>query len=117
MSVLLCFPVTTCRRTQGNITHNELTILLIDILLQGRLTQRLGKVEARNLWTDLIVHHGVTDVLDQAAKFIYVCGAVQKTRDLASPFQRDEVFEDIIEFPGKLSTSDWSIGLGECVTA
>jgi len=62
-------------------------------------------VDVRNLRTDLIVHHSVTDVLDQAAKFIHICGAVEKPCDLASPFQWDEVLKDIIEFPNKLCMS------------
>jgi len=60
----------------------------------------------RNPRADLIVHHGVTDVLDQAAKVIHICGTVQEPGDLASPFQWDEILKDIIEFPSKLCMSD-----------
>jgi len=98
---------------QGNITHDEPTTLVVDIFLQGRLTQRLGKMGVRDLRTDLIVHHGVADVLGQAAKFIHVCGAVEEPCDLASLFQWDEDLEDIVEFPSKLCTSGWGIHLGE----
>ena len=61
-------------------------------------------MEARKIGTDLIVHHGVTDVLDQVAKLIHICGAIEEPCGLALPFQRDEILKDIIEFPGKLCT-------------
>ena len=91
-------------RCLGSKTHNEPTTLVVDILLQRRLVQRLGKVEARDLRTNLIIHHGITDVLGQAAKLIRILGAVQEPRDLALLFQWSEVLKDIIEFPSKLCT-------------
>jgi len=66
--------------------------------------------------TNLIFHHGVTDVVDQAAKFIQIPCAVQESCDFASLPQRDEVLKNIIQFPVESYTSDrpstWmSIGL------
>ena len=58
------------------------------------------------LRTNLIIHHSVTDILGQIAKFIHVIGAIQEPRDLASLFQWDEVSENIIQFPGELRASD-----------
>ena len=84
-------------------THDEPTALVEDILLQGRLitTQRLGKADARNEGTNLIIHHGITDVLNQAAKFVHIPGAIQKPRDLASLLQWDELLKNIFQFPNK----------------
>ena len=45
-------------------THNELTTFVVDILLQRRLTQRLGKLRVSALRTNLVIHHGITDILD-----------------------------------------------------
>ena len=58
------------------------------------------------LVTDSIVHHSAADVLDKTAKPIRIFGAIQEPRRLASLFQWDEVSENIIQFPGKLYTSD-----------
>ena len=70
----------------GYKTHNEPTTLVVDILLQRRLTQRLGKFRTSVLKTNLIINHGITDVLDQTAELIHILGAVQEPRDLASLF-------------------------------
>jgi len=67
-------------------------------------------VGARNSRTNLIIHHGVTDIFDQAAKFSHILGAVEEPRDFASLCQRDEILEDIIQFP-KNWTSDWVFAL------
>ena len=77
---------------------------------------KLGKAEASTLNTDLIVHHGVTDVLNQAVKFTHILGAVQEPCDLSPPFQWDEVLENVIQFPGKLYVSDWVSALERFVT-
>ena len=54
------------------------------------------------LRADLIIHHGITDILGHAAELIYILGAVQEPSDLASLPQRDQVSENIIQFPNKL---------------
>jgi len=90
----------------GSITHNEPTTLVVDILLQRRLAQMLGKVGARNLRTNLIINHGVTDILDQVVKFIHVLDAVQGPCDFALLFQWSEILKNIIQFPSRLRTSD-----------
>jgi hypothetical protein len=45
--------------------------------------------------TDLIIHHGVADILDQAAEPIYILGAVQKPRDLPPFSQWGETPENL----------------------
>jgi len=60
-----------------------------------------GEVGARTLRTNLIIHHGVADILDQATKLIHIIGAFQEPCDLASLFQWGEVSENIIQFPDK----------------
>ena len=90
----------------GGETHNEPMALIIDILLQRCLTQVLGKVGASNMKANLIIHHCVADILDQAAKFIHILGALQETRDLASLCQRGEVLKNCIQFSSKSYTSD-----------
>ena len=67
---------------------------------------------ARNPRTNLIVHHGIADIFDQAAEFIHILGAIQETCDLASLCQRDKVLKDIVEFPGRVHVR-LSIDLGE----
>ena len=56
----------------------------------------LGGVGASTLRADLMVHHGVADILSQVTKLIHIFNAIQESRDLASLFQRDEVSENII---------------------
>ena len=56
--------------------------------------------------TNLIVHYGAADVLDQTAKPIHILGAIQEPRRLGSLFQWDEGSENIIQFPDKSYTSE-----------
>ena len=63
-------------------------------------------MEADTLRTNLIIHHGIADILDQAGKLIHIGGAVQEPCDLASLLQWDEVLKNIVQFPGKFCTSD-----------
>jgi len=65
-----------------------------------------GGMEARTRRTNLIFHHGVTDIVDQAVKLAHILCAVQEPCDLASLFQWDEVLKDIIQFPIKSHVSD-----------
>jgi hypothetical protein len=51
------------------------------------------------LRTNLILRDGITDVLDQVTEFIYILSVVQELRDLALLRQRDEFFENVIQFP------------------
>ena len=67
---------------------------------------------AKNLRTNLIIHHGVTDVLNQAANFIDIFSAVQEPCNLASAFQWDEVLKDIVKFPVEVCTLDWVLAWG-----
>ena len=71
----------------GSGTHDELTALIVDILLQRCLTQMSDKVGANNLETYLIIHHDVANILNQATEPIYIPGAVEEPCDLASLLQ------------------------------
>ena len=62
----------------------------------------LGKAGASTLGTNLIIHHGITDILNQASELVYILSAVQESCDLASLFQWGEGLKDIIQFPGRL---------------
>jgi hypothetical protein len=66
----------------------------------------LGAMDVGALRTNLIIHHRITDILGQAAKLVYIFSAVQESRDLPPFFQRDEVLENLVQFPGKSYTSD-----------
>jgi hypothetical protein len=63
-------------------------------------------VGAGTLRTNLVIHHRVADILDQAAKPVHVLSAVQESCDPPPLFQRDEVLEDLIQFPSDPRTSD-----------
>ena len=89
-----------------NETHDEPTTLVVDVLLQRRLTQNSGRLRARALRTNLIIHHGIPDILHQASKLIHIGGTVQEPCDFASLLQWDEVLKNIVQFPGKFCTSD-----------
>ena len=60
----------------------------------------------RNPRANLVIHHGVADILGQTAELVHILGGVQEPCDLASLCQRDEVLKDIIQFPDNY-TSDW----------
>ena len=55
---------------------------------------------------NLIVHHGVADVLDQAAEIVHIPDAVQEPCDLASSFQWGEFLKNVIQFPSEWCTLD-----------
>ena len=59
----------------------------------------LGGAGVSVLRTNLIVHHGVADILSQATKLIHIISAVKEPCNLASLFQWDELSENIIQFP------------------
>jgi hypothetical protein len=90
----------------GGQTHNKPAALIIDILLQGCLTQTLGKVGASTLRTNLIVRHGVTDNFYKAAKFIRIFDVVEETLDLPLFYQWLEVSESVFQFPDNPCLSD-----------
>lgn len=64
------------------------------------MTTQLGEADARNQGANLIIHHGIADVLDQAAKLVCILDAVHEPRDPASHFQRDEILKNVFKFPG-----------------
>ena len=61
------------------------------------------------LGTNLIVHHGIADILSRAGELICVLGVVQEPHDLASLYEWEETSENIIQFPGRSSTSDRAV--------
>jgi len=75
----------------------------------------LGKLGASDSGTNLIIHHGITDILDQAAKPFHIFGAVQEPCDLASPFQWGELLKNTIQFPNKRCTVRLGADIGERV--
>jgi len=76
--------------------------------------EMLVRVEASILRTNLVIHHGVTDILDQAAKFVHILGAVQEPCDFASLCKWVDLLKNIVQFPSKSHTSDqfpvWECG-------
>ena len=61
----------------------------------------LGKAVAGTLGTNLIIHHGIVDILNQASKLVYILSAVQELGNFASLFQWGEGSKDIIQFPNR----------------
>ena len=55
----------------------------------------------RNVGANLIIHHGIADVLDQAAELVHILGTIQEPRDLPSLFQWDELLKNLFQFPSK----------------
>ena len=53
------------------------------------------------LSTNLVIHHGITDILSQATEFIHILSAVQEPCDPASLFQWGEVLKDLLQFPSR----------------
>ena len=65
------------------------------------MTTQLGEADARNRGANLIIHHGIADVLDQATEFVHIPDAVQEPRDLAPLFEWDELLENTFQFPSR----------------
>jgi len=76
--------------------HNESTALVVDILSKRSLTKTLGKAGTSIQGTNLIVHHGITDILCQACKPIHILHAILESRDLSPFCQWDKVPENIV---------------------
>ena len=76
----------------------------------------LGGVGAGTLRTNLIIQHGIIDILGQTTKLVHIFSTVQEPCDLASLFQWDEILENIIQFPNKLCTSSQPLTLESGVT-
>ena len=66
------------------------------------------------LRTNLIIHHGITDILNQATELVHILSAVQELCDPASLLQWDEGLKDIIQFPSR-SHIRLTLNLGEYV--
>lgn len=90
-----------------NKTYDESTTLVVYILLQRRLEQKLGKLGASTSRTNLIIYHGVTNILGEAAELFHVFGTVQEPCDLASLFQWGKLLKNIIQFSSKSRALDW----------
>ena len=85
----------------GSDTHDEFAAVIVDILLQRGLKQMSG-VDEISLFrqrTNLIIHDGIADVLDQTAQFIRVLDIFEKP--LGDPLRRQwsEFFECLSELP------------------
>ena len=63
-------------------------------------------MRAGALRTNLIIHHRVADILDQTTKLVHILGGIQDPRNLSPPFQRAEVLENLVQFPGNPHPSD-----------
>ena len=76
-------------------THGELTACRRYLVATSDTAVRRGGSE--HLGTNLIPHHGVANILDQTVKPIHILGGVRvrKPFNAASPFQLDEVLENI----------------------
>lgn len=68
-------------------------------------TQASDEAGASTLRTNLIIHQGVADILSQVTKPIHILDAIQEPRDLTPLFQRDEILENIAQFPSEVCTS------------
>lgn len=55
--------------------------------------------------TNLIFHHDITDLLDQAAKLLRVFCTLQESCNSASLCQGGEIVENVIQLPSNLSAS------------
>ena len=58
-------------------------------------------MDVRSLGANLIVHHGILDVLDQAGKLVHIPGTIQEPCDLPLLFQWDELLMNLFQFPSK----------------
>ena len=68
-------------------------------------------VRANALSTNLILHHGVTDIFNHAAKLLHILCVVEEPCDLASLCQRHEVLKNIIQLAIKKRISGRLWGL------
>jgi len=96
-------------------TYNEPMALIVDVLLQRCLVQALGKVGESTMKANLIIHHGVADIVNQAAKFIHIFNALQETHKCALLCHRAEVLKNVIQFSRKLYMSDRPSILERCI--
>jgi hypothetical protein len=63
----------------------------------------------RNLSTNLILHQGITNILNNVAEFIRVFGVAQELCYLAPLREREEVLEDVVQFANNQRLSGrWS---------
>ena len=106
-SALSCFLVITHRRVKfGNETHNEPTVLVVDVLLQQGLWQRSVKVGVRSHRTNLILDHGVANVVNQATELIRILGVVEETLELALDSKWLEFSGDFFQFANDPCSSE-----------
>ena len=57
--------------------------------------------------TNLIIHRGSADIFDQVTESIRTCGPAQECCDRPLIFQRGEVPDDTVKFPGSPNKSGW----------
>ena len=56
------------------------------------------------LGTNLVIHHGVTNVVGQARQYIRILDVVEETRDFASLRQRLQIDESLVQFSTDLTS-------------
>ena len=56
--------------------------------------------------TNLILLYGIMDLLNQARKFVCICGVVEKTLDLPLLLQWLKFSQNLSKFPGDTCLSD-----------
>ena len=56
--------------------------------------------------TNLIVRYSTTDILNQARKFVCICGVVEKTPDFPLLLQRLKFSQNLSKFSGGTCLSD-----------
>ena len=99
----------------GRETHNELTALVVDVLLQRSLkhVSDVRYTSPFRLRANLIVHDGIASVIDQTGQFIRIHDVVKKALGLPLAFQWFELADDFIQFPSEPCPSDSGLSLGE----
>ena len=60
----------------------------------------------RILRANLIVHHGITDIFNQATEFIHILSAIQESCNLAPFCKWEEVLKNLVQFPSNAHMSD-----------
>ena len=77
---------------------------------------RQGKSENAEDEANLILHHGVADILDHVTKLFRIICNLQGPRDCTSLCQRSEIFENIFQLPNNLFASTaLALDLVECL--
>ena len=64
--------------------------------------------------TNLVIHHGVANVVSQAGQCLGILDIIEETHDFAPFRQQFQILEDLFEFPGDTcSGSNLDLDIGE----